>query len=172
MVYKYLLVRLILQIYSSEWVLFTMLIFFCFFLKKKLCGPFLWMGFNYFKATEPLRGGTLLFATKLPSILSFPENLLPTIFQFSRIDSKFWCDGLHDLVSFVQFKKREKHLWRSVTFGLLKVTLLHGCFHVLKIVQMVPSCAKHHLVDCALSIDGSKRGWSMHLHKIYFPYLE
>ena len=118
------LFRLILQIYSSEWVLFTVIIF----LKKKLCGPFLWIGSNCLKATEPLRGGTLLFTTKLPSILSFPKNLLPTIFQFSRIDSKFWCDVLRDLVPFLQFKKREKHLWRSVTFGLLKVTLLYGCF--------------------------------------------
>ena len=25
------------------------------------------------------------------------------------------CDALHDLVPFVQFKKREKHPWRSVT---------------------------------------------------------
>ena len=41
------------------------------------------------------------------------------------------CDGLRDLVSFVQIKKREKHLWRSVSFNsyrLLKVTLLHVCF--------------------------------------------
>ena len=42
------------------------------------------------------------------------------------------CDALRDLVAFVQFKKREKHPWRSVTFRkpatLLKVTLLHGCF--------------------------------------------
>ena len=37
------------------------------------------------------------------------------------------CDVLRDLVSFVQFKKREKHPWRSVTFRL-KVTLIHGCF--------------------------------------------
>ena len=29
------------------------------------------------------------FTTKLPSILSFPKKFLPTIFQFSRIDSKF-----------------------------------------------------------------------------------
>ena len=39
---------------------------------------------------------------------------------------------LRDLVPFVQFKKREKHLWNSVTFSksktLLKVTLFHGCF--------------------------------------------
>ena len=47
------------------------------------------------------------------------------------------CDALHDLVAFVRFKKREKHLRRSVTFSkvyrlkpatLLKVTLLHRCF--------------------------------------------
>ena len=40
------------------------------------------------------------------------------------------CDALRDLVPFVQFKKREKHPWRSVTFSttLLRVTLLHGCF--------------------------------------------
>ena len=38
------------------------------------------------------------------------------------------CDALPDLVSFVQFKKREKQPWRSVTFSLLKVALLHVCF--------------------------------------------
>ena len=27
------------------------------------------------------------------------------------------CDVLHDLVLFVQFKKREKHQWRSVTLS-------------------------------------------------------
>ena len=75
------------------------------------------MGFNCLKATEPLLGGTLLFTTKLPSILSFQKKLVPAIFQFSRIDSKFWCDIFRDLVPFVQFKKREKQPWRSVTFG-------------------------------------------------------
>ena len=48
-------------------------------------------------------------------------------------------DALWDLVPFAQFKKREKHSWRSVTFSkvagwslkpatLLKGTLLRGCF--------------------------------------------
>ena len=41
-------------------------------------------------------------------------------------------DALHDLVPFAQFKKREKHPWKNVLFGklagLLKVTLIHGCF--------------------------------------------
>ena len=27
------------------------------------------------------------------------------------------CDALRDLVSFAQFKKREKHPWRSVNFS-------------------------------------------------------
>ena len=27
------------------------------------------------------------------------------------------CDALYDLVPFVQFKKREKHPWESVTFS-------------------------------------------------------
>ena len=29
--------------------------------EKKLCYPFLWMGFNCLKATETLRGGSLFF---------------------------------------------------------------------------------------------------------------
>ena len=35
------------------------------------------------------------------------------------------CDALHDLVPFVQFKKRKNTHWGVL---LLKVTLLHGCF--------------------------------------------
>ena len=31
--------------------------------------------------------------------------------------NKYNCDPLHDLVPFAQFKKREKHPWRSVTFS-------------------------------------------------------
>ena len=44
---------------------------------------------------------------------------------------------MHNLVPFIQFKKREKHPWKNVTFSkvagfspvtLLTVTLPHGCF--------------------------------------------
>ena len=31
-------------------------------------GPFLWMGFNCLKVTEPLQGGSTLFTIKLPDI--------------------------------------------------------------------------------------------------------
>ena len=52
-------------------------------------------------------------------------------------DQLYICDPLRDLLQFVQFKKLEKHPWKSVTFSkvagekpttLLKVTLFHGCF--------------------------------------------
>ena len=36
---------------------------------KKLYSPFLWMGFNCLKATEPLRGGSLLFTIKFPVLI-------------------------------------------------------------------------------------------------------
>ena len=32
------------------------------------------------------------------------------------------CDALRDLLSYVQFKKREKHPWRNVTFSLVTLT--------------------------------------------------
>ena len=36
--------------------------------KTKLYGPFLRLGFNCLKTTEPLPGGSLLFTTKFPEI--------------------------------------------------------------------------------------------------------
>ena len=38
----------------------------------------------------------------------------------------FICDALRNLVTFVDFKKREKHPWRSVDFN--KVTTHRICF--------------------------------------------
>ena len=32
------------------------------------------------------------------------------------------CDALRDSVPFLQFKKREKHPWRSVTFNFMKLS--------------------------------------------------
>ena len=52
-------------------------------------------------------------------------------------------DALHDLVPFVQFKKRKKHPWRSVTFR----TLLQGRFSRVIIVQMVSNRAVFHIVS-------------------------
>ena len=68
-------------------------------------------------------------------------------------------DVLCDLVPFVQFKKREKHRWRSVTFSKvagLKVTLRHGRF----------SC----FLNCT---NGTKSRNASHFHLYYpEPYLE
>ena len=58
---------------------------------------------------------------------------------------------LCDFVPFLQFKKREKHLWRSIIFSksyrlkpatLLKVVLLRGCFSRFLIVEMIPNRVK------------------------------
>ena len=37
-------------------------------LSKKICGPFLWVGFNCLKATEPIRGDSLVFTIKFTKI--------------------------------------------------------------------------------------------------------
>ena len=52
------------------------------------------------------------------------------------------------MVPFIQIKKCENHPWRSVTFSKvagLKVTLLHGCFHLVKIVQKVLNHTKNQM---------------------------
>ena len=36
--------------------------------KRKLYGPFFWMGFNCLKATEPLQGDSLLFTIHFPAV--------------------------------------------------------------------------------------------------------
>ena len=69
--------------------------------------------------------------------LKFVDGIFAAMFEesWSLIDEQgiAICDSLRDLVAFVQFRKREKHPWRSVNFSkieCLKLTLLHGCFHV------------------------------------------
>ena len=42
----------------------------------------------------------------------------------------FSCGTLHDLVPFVQFKKREKHPWRSVTFSKVAGWSFSFFFHI------------------------------------------
>ena len=57
-------------------------------LHEKLYGPFLWMGFNCLKATEPLRGVSFLFTTQSPAALQlgkkFDSKFLPSIFASSK----------------------------------------------------------------------------------------
>ena len=78
----------------------------------------IWYHFYYLKNVENTHGEVLLSKIR--------ESCSTSI-----------CDALHNLVPFVQFKKREKRPWRIVNFGkvvglnpatLLKLTLLHGCF--------------------------------------------
>ena len=67
---------------------------------------------------------------------------------------------MRDLVPFVQFKKCEKHPWRSVTFSkpaiLLKVTLLQGGFSRFLNCTMVPNRAKHHIIITIIQLLAKK----------------
>ena len=75
---------------------------------------------------------TYLDVCPVPSANSSKTNKF-----YAQCTISLYTDVLYDLVPFVQFKKREKHLWRCVTFSkvaglkplsLPKVTLPHGCF--------------------------------------------
>ena len=59
--------------------------------------------------------------TKLDFILTILRRKWgrQTSWTISRIacNIPYICDALRDLVSFVQFKKREKHPWRNVIFS-------------------------------------------------------
>ena len=57
------------------------------------------------------------------------------LFEFYQ----FNCDALWDLVLFIQFKKANKHLWRSATFSKVG-----DVFDVFLIAEMVPNRAKNH----------------------------
>ena len=52
------------------------------------------------------------------SVFWFFLLLLISLFNFGRrYELMCICDALRDMVLFVQFKKRQKHTWRSVTFS-------------------------------------------------------
>ena len=72
------------------------------------------------------------------------------------------CDVLCNLVPLVQFKKHEKHPWRSVLLlvklkteacNLLKVGLLRGCFSCFWFVQMVTNHVRRHKYFCSFTLN-------------------
>ena len=74
--------------------------------------------------------------SKVTFVISSISNTHGKAIKLGFVKAKI-CGALYDLVPCVQFKKREKHPWRSVTFSkvaglkpttLLKLTLLHRCF--------------------------------------------
>ena len=91
---------------------------------------------------------TLFYVRKLNLMEVHTPSPLRTIYAHCRIDLD--SDVLRNLVPFVQFEKREKQLWRSVTFSkiaglnpasLAKVTLLHECFsRFLNCINGTKSC--------------------------------
>ena len=61
-----------------------------------------------------IRGGVHIHAVIQNIILPFECFEKAVMFCYSKM---LKCGALHDLVPFVQFKKREKHPWRSVNFS-------------------------------------------------------
>ena len=63
---------------------------------------------------------------------------------------RYICDALRNLVPFVQFKKRGKHPWRSVTFSKLAGSLLlESLFHAvagLKTWNFIKTCFQHRWI--------------------------
>ena len=69
----------------------------------------------------------------------------------------FRCDALHDLMPFLPFKNVQS-THAGVLILLESQAVLHGCFHIFKIAQMVPKRAKHF--KCNKS--------NLHTHLPYF----
>ena len=53
----------------------------------------------------------------LVTVELFQELLLMPKMGHIILNGRNKCDALRDMVVFVQFKKREKHPWRSVNFS-------------------------------------------------------
>ena len=71
---------------------------------------------------------------------------------------------MRDLVPLVQFKKHEKHLWRTVTFTkvkVIKVALVHECFsHFYKFdkwYQIMQSITYYQNIGCLWIKDNNQR---------------
>ena len=85
-----------------------------------LCKPFrdvilipFWtfsLNINAFKKSFLLTRKPLLTVFSLVDVVNASQFVISS-FQFDK------CDALHDLVSFVQFQKREKHPWRRINFS-------------------------------------------------------
>ena len=83
-------------------------------------------------------------------MVSFQINyqLYATFSKYSLLSLFRICGVLRDLVPFVEFKKREKHSWRSVNFSKVAGFSQHssmGVFHAFEIVQIIPNRATHNI---------------------------
>ena len=54
-------------------------------------------------------------------------NFIPHLYERNVLTERDKCDDLRDFVPFVQFKKREKHAWRSVNFSKVAGFSSCGC---------------------------------------------
>ena len=97
----------------------------------------------------------------LPRVFTAKCDLLLNVIKFQRF---FWyfCfwqsiwEVLHNLAPFTEFIKKWKKKQHEGVI-ILKVTLLHRCFHAYQIVQIVPNCGKRLIL-----------GWR---HKRYHEFI-
>ena len=88
----------------------------------------------------------------------------------------YMFDAIRNFVPFVQFIKRWKDSWRSLTFTLLKATLFHRCFSYFlnctkcyQIVQSISICIAPSWLLCTLLLLLFIRELLLHF-KIYLYY--
>ena len=78
----------------------------------------------------------------------FQKKLVPSSFYNQILYQKtgYKCDALHDLVTFVQFKKREKHPWRKVNFNKVNTPpwLFFMFFNLYKWYQIAQRIANYN----------------------------
>ena len=76
--------------------------------------------FTHLSTFKAFRSATLLKKTAAQVFSVNIAKFLRTAFFIDHLRClfcRYMCNALRDLVLFVQFKKREKHPWRSVTFS-------------------------------------------------------
>ena len=84
-----------------------------------------WLIYFKYQTTQNCSIAILVDIFKYQTSQNCSITIFVDIFQISNkselqhynVGSKYTCDALRDLISFVQFKKRKKHPWRIVTFS-------------------------------------------------------
>ena len=106
-------------------------------IKKKLCGPFLWMGFNCLKAAEPLRGECLLFTLQFPGVPGIQLINLGRMKGWVDLGASQWFWVPNWTSSAVRNLQRQRFLlllWEAKLLLLSALTVL-VCLHFLFLLE-------------------------------------
>ena len=96
-----------------------------YFKKLRITASQSWLIYFKYQTTQNCSIAILVDIFKYQTSQNCSITIFVDIFQISNkselqhynVGSKYTCDALRDLISFVQFKKRKKHPWRIVTFS-------------------------------------------------------